>query len=192
MRSRSDNLLILKNPRKERLFYLSMSSNFRNLRKKLKKPLGMLIATSHPKSTEYIKELIRVLKPEKIITVGDIVTSYMLSSDIKPDLAIIDMKAERKPLERQDILSFFTKLFEVENPPGMLSYEAHNKVKLALENNNSLLLVRGEEDLLVLSALKEARENSIIFYGMPKLGIVAVYCTKNKKKAINKILSRES
>jgi uncharacterized protein (UPF0218 family) len=49
-------------------------------------------------------------------------------------------------------------------------------------------LVEGEEDLLTLIAIMEAPNNSIIVYGQPYEGIVAVKVTQEKKTEISEIL----
>ncbi len=189
MQSKSDDLIKLESIREERLFYIRMSSKFKSLRKMLKKPLGMLIPLDHPHSTEYLKEIIKVLKPPKIIAVGDRINSYLLELGVIPDLAIIDRKVERKDFDSRfsDIFDFKLK---VENPPGSVNRSAYENVKVALNHRRALIEVEGEEDLLALAAIKESEINSLVLYGVPKLGCVAVICTKNKKDFIDKIISR--
>jgi len=191
MQSKLDSKIVLEKIKRERLFYLRLNSKFKSLRKRLKKPLGMLIPLEHPFSTEYIKELISILKPLKIISVGDRITEYLLKTGIKPNLAIIDMHVERE-IKDLGLERYFKNQIELENPAGTISKEAERKIEIAMEKDNSILIVKGEEDLLALSAISVSKTNSLVLYGLPKLGVIAVYCTKNKKKAIDKILSRGS
>jgi uncharacterized protein (UPF0218 family) len=189
MQSKSDKLLFLKKAKKERLFYLRSNAKFKSLRKKLKKTLGMLIPLEHPYSTDYLKELISFLNPSQIITVGDKITFLAIERGIKPDLAIIDNKVEREDFIFE-ARKYFKKIIETENPPGMITNEAYEKIKTAIKDNGNLIEVKGEEDLLTLLAIKESKINALVIYGVPNLGISVVYCTKYKKDYVDKIFLR--
>ncbi len=188
MQSKSDDLVSFESKGKERLFYIKINSRFKDLRKKLKKPLGMLIPLEHPQSTEYLKEVIELLKPPRIIAIGDRINSYLIELGIKPDLAIIDKKVERKAFDFLDFSKFFEYKVKVENPPGKIKKSAYEEIKMAFRHRKALVEVEGEEDLLTLVAIKESEINSLVLYGIPKLGCVAVICTKNKKDFVDKII----
>lgn len=190
MLSKSDEIIfeIPKRSENERIFYLRSNIESKNLRKKLKRPLGMLIPLRHPESTIYLKHLIAKFKPSKIISVGDFVTFCLLQEGIIPDLAIVDNRLERKEFD-EDFEIYFDSKYFAKNPAGKITKDSEEMIKKALSNKKSLLKIEGEEDLLALLAIKEAQINSIVLYGIPSLGIVAVLCTKNKKEYVDKIIS---
>ena len=51
------------------------------------------------------------------------------------------------------------------------------------------MLVEGEEDLLTLVAVLKAPENSLVVYGQPHEGVVAVKVDKAIKEGIRKIIA---
>jgi uncharacterized protein (UPF0218 family) len=50
------------------------------------------------------------------------------------------------------------------------------------------VLVEGEEDLLTLVAVLKAPENSLVVYGQPHEGIVAVRVDKTTKEKVRQIV----
>ncbi len=147
-------------------------------RGKLKKPLGELIRDD--------SELVRKLKGKKIITVGDKSTQTVLELMIKPKLAIVDYKIERRVI-RYEYKGFLNKRC-VENPQGMISEKAVEKIKECLDDMNCLLEIKGEEDLLLLPTIIESKEGTIILYGQPNEGIILVKITKDKREEINNLI----
>jgi hypothetical protein len=147
-------------------------------RYKLKKPLGKLIKND--------KELIDEFNGKKIITVGDMATQTILKMNLKPKLAIVDYKIERKKIKFN--YKGFLKRIKIKNPAGTISKVAINKIKEGLKLDTCLLEVNGEEDLLVIPSILESKLNSIVLYGQPEEGIVIVNVTKNKKKKITELL----
>jgi uncharacterized protein (UPF0218 family) len=176
--------------KKERLFYLSRNKKFKNLRKQLKKPLGFILVSEYPKSLKHILSIINNFKYTSLISVGDFITLSLLEMGIKPNLAIIDGKVMRQNFNCEEIKKHFKNLFEINNPQGTILKEAYDTIITALKNDNSLLVVNGEEDLLTLLAILESKENSLILYGIPNLGVCFVFNTRNKKLYIKKLYSK--
>ena len=152
------------------------------LRAELKKPLGALL-----KSSGEALSLIAGEKPPLVVVVGD-VTSRVIS-EAKPEnvVYIVDGRVERKASEPLSVKA--GRLLRVRNPPGTISFEAAEALKKALASGGStLIMVDGEEDLLALAALAYAPEGSLVFYGQPGEGLVAVKVNGEKRKYALSIL----
>jgi len=157
------------------------------LRRKLKSPLGLLIQGSFTQTVKRLKELIDEEKPSMIISVGDVVSNNLMKTGIQPNVLIVDNKVMRrkiKPIHAQADQTLYLK-----NLPGTLTNEAWTIVERALEKKGvTRVLIDGEEDLLTLVAVLCAPENSLVVYGQPKKGIVAVRVTKRNKEHVRRIV----
>lgn len=148
-------------------------------REKLKVPIGILIKDSF---NSVINEIIDEDGNRNlfIIAVGDVVTKKFHKRGIYPKLSIVDnlvMRKEIKPIAIDTEITIY-----IENPPGCITREAIEEIKKALKTNHTTkLVVKGEEDLLALIAILYAPENSFVVYGQPKIGVVIVKVTKEKK-----------
>jgi cytidyltransferase-like protein len=178
-----------------------------NLRPELKKPFGTFVSE---------KDLVTMLKKDEgnvVITVGDMTTEKVLLAGVKPHLAIIDFQMKRKPF-LWDSAVFHTlvdqsKVHEIQSGPGYISKKAMQAIKAwghtfkgtvqgrTLHGGETVLLVDGEEDLLVLPAIIEAPLGSVLYYGQPRLdrgqpknGLVRVEVTKRKKQQARGLIDR--
>jgi len=126
-------------------------------------------------------------KPTKIITVGDRVTQDLTSNQLFPDVLIIDNRVMRK--EITPISATAENNMNVQNPPGTITDEAWQAIETAMrESRRTKITVDGEEDLLTLVAVLAAPENSLVFYGQPHEGIVAVKATVETKQKIQSMI----
>lgn len=133
------------------------------------------------------KKLIDKDKPPKIISVGDVVSHNLHEHNLHPQLSIIDNKYLRDQVIPENEVA--ENSIHVKNPMGTITKEAIEAVKDALaENEHIHIVVDGEEDLLVLIAVLYAPENSLVVYGQPHLGIVAVKVTSKKKVEVEEFL----
>ncbi len=153
------------------------------LRNALRKPLGYFIA--EPNAEFKAKKYIEDINPVKIITVGDVVSSTLYEAKLHINMVVVDGKTLRSIGRYYGFKS--NRIFRVENYPGTISINAWNILKEALKiNDDVLVLVYGEEDLLVIPAVILAPENSVVAYGQPPLwgegGIVIVKVDMEKKK----------
>ena len=155
-----------------------------------------------------------------IITVGDIATKTLLDAGVMPALSIIDGKVGRKPfhetlklLQLQKVKPFSLKT--VKSGPGYMSREAINTIRSSFASDTGLsteaqalaenqrmkehhvLIINGEEDLLVLPAVEYAPVGSIVYYGQPRIasrdnpsGLVEVIVTEEKKREVAVLLAR--
>ena len=156
------------------------------LRDLLKTPVGKLVDE---------KGLVELLKNEKhIISIGDQVTYTLLKHDIEPSFCVVDFKTRRGKCEKEiiDVLkSFGKKAVVVENPPGTISDDLVNTIKLAIENieaGSIRIEVVGEEDLASLPALYFAPPDATIIYGLPNKGVLVVKPTKEMKHKVREVL----
>jgi uncharacterized protein (UPF0218 family) len=155
------------------------------LRSKLKEPFGVLVKGTFDQTMAKMGE-IQKQKPPKIISVGDVVTKNLLDYNIPPDLAIVDNQSMRNKLQPSKHISEGIK---VKNPQGTITKEAIEVIKKALKNNNQThIIVDGEEDLLALIAVLYAPEKSVVVYGQPYEGIVLVKVSPEKKTEAFKFL----
>lgn len=157
------------------------------LRRRLKSPLGLLIQGSFSETLKRLKELIDEEKPSMLISVGDVVSNNMMKHGIQPEVLIVDNKVMRKKIKPIQVKTNQT--LHLKNPAGTLTEEAWTVMREALdEKRRTRVLVDGEEDLLTLVAVLCAPEDSLVVYGQPQEGIVAIRVTEQKKEHIRQII----
>lgn len=159
------------------------------MRKTLQRPLGQLIRADDSNFIEKITEIanqVRSLK-NKIVTVGDVVSSTLLEVGVVPDIIIIDLKTKRRSLPPSKVVKYD---YSVVNPAGIIKKEVwplltelYQKGKIPIR-----LYVDGEEDLLAIPATMLAPNGSIILYGQPDKGIVVLYVNNDTKQRFHNII----
>lgn len=153
------------------------------LRKELKFPLGLLISGSFEETSKAVKRLIEKQKPVKTISVGDVVSETLIRSDVYPDVLVVDNKVLREPVKSIEVE--VNRTLCLKNPAGVLTEEAWVVMREALEQEGvTRIMVDGEEDLFTMVAVLCAPKGSLIFYGQPGRGMVAVKVTE---KTIGKV-----
>jgi pantetheine-phosphate adenylyltransferase len=157
------------------------------LRKTLTQPIGTLI----PDGTR-----IPVLsKDTTSISVGDTTTAKLLSWGMQPTLACIDFQAQRQAFDWEKTLwetlvkdrsvSYFT------SGPGFIGHDVMGAIARWSEHpNQTLFVIDGEEDLLVLPAILYAPLGTLVYYGQPDKGIIRVLVTSKMKKKVSTLLSQ--
>lgn len=151
----------------------------------LKKPFGTLVPDAQV-TKERISTIVKGAK--KIIAVGDATTERLLGFGIIPDLAIVDGKERRlvRDYPRHD-----AKEMHCTNPAGTVSQAAVDLLKEALlEKKPALIVVEGEEDMLALPIFVMASEGSVVLYGQPLEGMVAVKITVAKRRQAKDLMDR--
>ena len=163
-----------------------------DLRPLLSKPLGVLIEGPPEYTMSNLRRIISELNPPKIITVGDIVTFNAVHSGIDVGLGIIDRKSLRKKIALpHEILKAFSHVFVASNPPGMITCEAIRYIREAIRiDDPTLIVIDGEEDLLVIPSILESSTNSIIVYGQPYRGIVLITITEEIRENYKQIMRK--
>ncbi len=160
------------------------------LRKRLKKPLGDLISGSEENIYKKILSLIGRYKPLRVVSVGDRVSRFLVDHGIETDVIIIDQRERRNtcPSPLRKVTKYRLK---ASNKPGHIESGAWNTVAEALNKGNSTVIINGEEDLLVLAAVSLAPKGTLILYGQPDIGVVAVKVTDKLKQFIKEEIIRK-
>lgn len=137
------------------------------------------------------------LPMNKVITVGDMVSTFFLKHEMTPSLMIFDYKTERKSYNEIDnYLAMLNSTFPcVPNPAGYLMPQLEVAVCMAFMDIQRLgipsqIMVMGEEDLASLAVVKHAPIGSILIYGMPGEGMCKLEIDRNEKFKANYFFSR--
>ena len=156
-----------------------------DLRDQLKHPLGNLVSDNDPNKENIIK---KITAESIIITVGDRTTENMLQLGLKPQIQIIDglEKRNQRIVPADDTIN--TNL-SCRNPPGEITEESMQTIQIAFSCERPVrVIVKGEEDLIVLPACIFAPKNSVVMYGQPNEGLVIIRVTPEIKAKVQKIL----
>lgn len=154
------------------------------LRDRLKVPFGKLY---RGKGEGCLRDIVKSLKnPPKIITIGDVTTYYLLKAGIVPDICIVDDRTMRLPVDLEVKKGTAHESFKdvrVKNPPGVVTQELIDAIKNNMQSRKPVrIFVEGEEDLAVIPACEYAPIGSVVLYGQPHEGVVAVTVTEDKKR----------
>lgn len=160
------------------------------LRDQLKKPLGILIP-EHDATKENISR--NIAKDAFVITVGDATTEKMIKFDFDVSLQIVDSLEKRNKRDLPE--SKMETILTCENPAAEITEESVSMIRKAFGMTSPVrIIVKGEEDLLVLPVAVYAPNNSVILYGQPNEGLVIVQVTeeiRNKASSIMNSMSGE-
>lgn len=141
------------------------------LRDKLKAPLGVLVPDGQANAVTISAH---VAGAPCIITVGDKTTEKLIGFGMVPDLQIIDNR-EKRSSRNPPGLPAGTAEVTCDNPAAEITDQSIGKIRDALSSKTpTRLVVRGEEDLLVIPACIHAPKNSVVLYGQPGEGMVVV------------------
>jgi uncharacterized protein (UPF0218 family) len=166
------------------------------MRSELKEPLGELL-TGDP--TQKLLKIIKEENPPMIVFIGDYCVDDALKHGLVPDISIIDGRNLREPYHEISIHN--AKVININNPPAKITVESWTTIaqviKQQIQRNEEklpkepiVLLITGEEDLLVFPAVLEAPESSFVVYGQPHEGIVLIKVTSNAKFKLEKLIER--
>lgn len=166
------------------------------LRPIFRKPFGTVIPASKT-ITEGMKKTLDFVSKKQlspIICVGDVVTHSILKFKKTPKLSIVDLRVQRKIRYKRvsDIgpIGNLTR-YKVVNPAGVISKKLSRIIREALKKQpQSVIHVKGEEDLAVLPCILLAPLNCVVLYGHFQKGIVLVEVTEEKKSEALKLLQQ--
>lgn len=157
------------------------------LRRELKNPLGRLIKGTPKQTMKQLNKLIQKNKPPYVISVGDVVSQNILKAGIQPHILIVDGRVMRE--QTQEINAPDRRRINVKNPAGAIAPQTWNIVDHTLKQKTpTIIAVEGEEDMLTLVAVMKAPLNSLVVYGQPNEGVVAVKVDKTAKHKVNLII----
>jgi len=157
------------------------------LRRELRNPLGRLLVGTPQETMKQLVELILRERPGHVISVGDVVSQNMLKQGIHPHIMIVDGRIMRE--EAQPIDANTYRRIVVENPAATITPKAWLVIDRALKQKKpTLIAVEGEEDLFTLVAVSRAPMNSLVVYGQPNEGVVAVIVDETAKHKVSLII----
>lgn len=168
------------------------------LRAELKTPLGevytdpgALVAAvdEHAKATADAPP-----SPTRLLAVGDVVTATLADAGRQPDIAVIDGRTEREPVEpavEATLAELAGRRLSVTNPPATLS-EPLLETLGAVTATTRLpvtISVDGEEDLAALPAVVALSVGDSVVYGQPDEGMVHVPVTPAVQTTARELLA---
>jgi len=150
-----------------------------------KKPAGVLIRNEKIS----IDSLSPYLKTQLIISVGDATTEKLLSLGIVPSVQIVDGREQREKRKLPE--KRYATEIKCINPAGGISKDAISAVKQALTSEKPVrITVDGEEDLMGAVVLAFAPDDSVMFYGQPLEGLVAVRINEESRRRFGEVINR--
>ncbi|RLF06824.1 MAG: hypothetical protein DRK00_00530 [Thermoprotei archaeon] len=164
------------------------------LRETCRIPLGVAIYREPEEAIPLIRELVQLVRPPMLISVGDFVTANLWRGGLRPDVAIVDMRVMRHASEHdvREMMGRDYLVLRCVNPPGTLTRDAMARVKdavrAATRGAKALLIVDGEEDLLALPAIIFAPDRSVVVYGLWLGAAVAVICHPYVRRGVEKFM----
>jgi len=156
-----------------------------SLREELKKPFGKLIECSD--ISKHVKS------KDKIISVGDSVSISLISAGLLPYVIIWDGRTRRRPIGEASlrVLRKYAPIKKVRNPAGMITREAWDAVSNGLSKERFSVFVEGEEDLLAIPAIINAKAGTKVIYGYPPdKGAILIDVDRKIKSSFEDILSK--
>ena len=135
-----------------------------------------------------LRTLIHQNKPPKVTTVGDVVSRETLATGIQVNLRIVDQMTLRKSISPVEIKAEQT--YRVRNPAGVITRQAWDAIREALQHREAVIFVDGEEDLLAIPAILESPDNAFIVYGQPSQGLVVVTASPVTKHEVREMMDR--
>lgn len=159
------------------------------LRRRLKKPLGRLFPAVEVRGDEFME---LVARARSVVTVGDRVTETLQEAmGRSPEVFVVD-GLERREVREVPKMAHASAL-RAHNPAGGLTRGALSAVRKAFAGPKpAMVVVDGEEDLLTIPAVVEAPLGSVVFYGQPLEGVVAVEVTEASKERAREMLRQMS
>jgi hypothetical protein len=155
------------------------------LRETLRKPVG-------PVFKGEVRPIVEKYKPVMLVSVGDIITYNILKEGIVPDICFVDARSQRKKVSDEILDGTNHPLFErveVCNPPATITRELILTIISTLrERKKTRIFINGEEDLAVLPVSLLVPEGSLVLYGQPEEGYVALFVSEPLKMRMKEIM----
>ena len=117
--------------------------------------------------------------PPRLLTVGDVVTATLADAGRQPDIAVIDGRTEREPVDpavEATLADLAGRRLSVTNPPATISESLLTTLREAATDTECpvTISVDGEEDLAALPAILALPDGASVVYGQPGEGMVHV------------------
>ncbi len=150
-----------------------------NLRSGLAAPKGDVYAATEGNPEKRVVERIRREEPSVVIAVGDVTCATLATEGYIPGVRVVDGITKRGPFEEE-----FSgdREYIIYNPAATIYPEAWSVMDTAIrDDEQSLIVVEGEEDLMGFPAVLLAPDGSVMLYGQPDVGIVWVPVTEENR-----------
>jgi pantetheine-phosphate adenylyltransferase len=151
------------------------------LRAKLQEPQGPMLAS--------IADA-KITSSAPVVIVGDNVIRECLKYQLKFNTAVVDGFIKRQPVGIPADHFGITTVFNTINKPGSIHPSAVETVSKALNYEKSLVVVDGEEDLMVFPAVLLSLLGSVVFYGQPNQGVVMLTVTDKIKAKLSTMIHK--
>ena len=117
--------------------------------------------------------------PARLLTVGDVVTATLADAGRQPNIAVIDGRTEREPVDpavEATLADLAGRRLSVTNPPATISESLLTTLCEAATSTDLpvTISVDGEEDLAALPAILALPDGASVVYGQPGEGMVHV------------------
>jgi len=156
---------------------------------RLKLPENLRFELSVPVGPVYNEnDAMKIIEKRYVISIGDETTLTLIKNNFEPMLAIFDLKTKRESIDSKILMNHFKEKIVVENPPGCITYDLWNGVKMALENKDRAILVVGEEDMASIPSIYHSRDGVIIIYGIPNKGLNIIEVGKDIREKVKNLL----
>ncbi|BCS91923.1 hypothetical protein L3N51_00195 [Metallosphaera sp. J1] len=151
----------------------------KNVRAELARPYGILFL-NNGKLLSYLTRF------ERIITVGDVVTSLVTGAGITPFLSVVDGKTRRSvsiSTQRSSVV--------VTNEAGILRFSAMSKIKEIMHGQGpTSVFIEGEDDMMVIPIILYGKSGDLVVYGQPNAGAVCLENWDGAKWRVMDIFSK--
>jgi hypothetical protein len=158
------------------------------MRGELKTPLGELYRGEPADTVARLKSKLRDHPPPQFAVVGDFTAANVLAAGLSPHIVVVDNKTLRMDVEP---VKHGLKEVCVPNEAATINAEAWLALRAAVTLKRRVaVVVKGEEDLLVLPLLAEMPIGSVIAYGQPHEGLVVVTVSEERRDWAREFLNR--
>jgi hypothetical protein len=151
-----------------------------HLRGQLSRPYGYLFIN--------VESFAEFLKDKEFVTVGDVVTETAFRLGLRPQMALVDGKTKRviakevKGVEGYEVVN-------LRNEAGLIRVSAIERLRELISSGKKyLVVVEGEEDLLVIPLVLYLKEGTYVVYGQPNAGVVALEVNEFSRIRVKSLL----
>lgn len=149
--------------------------------------MGELYRGEPTETTAKLRDKLMV-KPPLLAVVGDFVAANVIAAGLFPDIVVVDNKTLRVQIKP---VVHGLKEVKVPNEAATINAKAWLALRTAVTLKRRVaVVVEGEEDLLVLPLLAEMPLGSVIAYGQPHEGLVAVTVSEERRDWARGFLNR--
>jgi len=162
------------------------------LRDGLKTPFGRLYRC---KDDACLRGVVESYKgAPKVIAIGDVTAYHLFKGRHRAGHVHRrrhDHAPSRGPRGPQGTAHESFKDIVVKNPAGVITQELIDAIRNNVNSKEPVrIFVDGEEDLAVIPACEFAPTGSLVLYGQPREGVVAVEVTEEKRRETRELMGR--